>query len=343
MKFRCEILPKSDRIWTDDSTAVTIGDWEIFADSIVEFAGLTQPNVLIEHELTGGSVGRVLSVASTPSGLDAVLDLDPALVPNGARWVSGRIAWNHRDLHGRLWPAALLEVSLTSIPRYLVGQPDMVALSQPLAPTITPTSELAALGETMTAEQIEVIRGLIAEMLATKPAETEVKVEEPAALAEEASVEIEVGGDGEEDMVEETVAPLADPAAVAADPGSLTMPPEDFVSSLAEAEARSCLTAMLGYAMKARQEATMSQVRKDLVARGIEASKAESFAKILRVDKTAYEAAMSAIKPKAATARNAATPATAPGKMDRLQASTEALRISKETGESYSAAFKRLV
>lgn len=359
-KYIAHILPKTAQIWTDEQTMVDFEDeikWDTVANSLVTFTNQTQPNILVEHQVNGGSVGRVEEAWADDQGVWAKLAIDPELAPAGIRWVSPRIAWNHTDVAGTRWPAALLETSLVSVPRFLVGQADLqeTEMSQKnfSVTTSTRVTEMSELVEASPNQTIEVDMFDPATLEAMKKLITEVVMEvtsaapapeapAPAAPSEEmAEVEIEVA-DAEADAEEEAATPSLEAAMAAPE---TVEDPEALVAMVPEAELRQCMSAYLRQAGAAKREAVMSQVREDLKARGLDESLAGEYLNVRKVSEKAYTSMMSAVQPvKATSAVRAATKGAEPvrGKMDRISASSEALRISKATGESYATVFKRL-
>jgi hypothetical protein len=348
MKYKAHIFPKLPQVWVDENTSVDLtGEkWNSVAASLVSFVNENHPNVLIEHQVNGGNVGKVLEAEEREDGIWATIEVDPELTPPNPRWVSPRIIWNHTDVTGRKWPAALGELSFVSFPRFLVGQNDLqeVKMNQSgVNPTFQWSSEISPMAQpnkeaTMTPEVLEEIKKVVAEMLAAAapaPAKEEVKVEETVPMAE---VEIEVGEEApEKEDVPSLEAVMADPAMVA--------DPDAYVAGLPEEEVRTAMASYLRQACMRQKEAVMSQIKSDLKARSMDESLADEFLKIKQVSARAYETAMSAVKPVSVTrpsqiaARNTAT---APAKMDRITAASEALKISKATGESYKVVFARL-
>ncbi len=354
-KYIAHILPKTQQIWTDENTLVDFEDetkWEAVAASLVNFINLYQPNVLIEHEVNGGSVGRAEKAWADEKGVWCIISVDPSVAPAGMRWVSPRIGWNHIDVEGTRWPAALLEVSLVSVPRFLVGQTDLQEtemseskIRYTTSSRVTEMSELVESSPNPTQEavmdpnMIEAIKKIVAEMLlASKPEEASVEVE-VAPVEEMAEADVAVA---EADNAEEETLPSLDSAMAA--PESVE-DPEAFVARIPEAELRQCMSAYLRQAASNKREAVMSQIKQDLSARQMDESLVDEYMKVRQVSEKAYTSLMSAVQPvKATSAVRALSKGTSTtiGKMDRHSATAEALRISKATGESYSTVFKRL-
>lgn len=330
IKFISHMLPKSEKIWTDDETCVDLsGNWTAYAQSLVDFANLTKPNVLIEHEVTGGTHGRVLSAWHDAKGVWGKLEIDETTLPQNQkyRWVSPRIAWHHIDVNGKEWPAALLECSLVSIPRFLVGQEEILetALSQ-IKPALNEISNLACSelqefnpGETMTPELLEALRQLIREELATSTMADSVDptslMADPteATVMSDPTVEVEVKSPEADPlalMADATdplalmsdpaaIAPtkMADPAAVIANPTLLSgIAPSDYVATLSEDQKTAMLTDALTKMTQVETQALMSQVKAVCASRGItDSTKVAAFARLAAKDKRAFVTAMSAI------------------------------------------------
>lgn len=134
--FTAHILPDTDLF--DGNKMIPLGDPEfrrIIVQSLQDWTERVQPNVLIQHDEDGGTYGRVLRLYEDHDGIyvDGVVT-DPVVAQRmsegGYRFVSPTIAWNFAadnfdpDIDNR-WPAALLEVSLVSIPRHYTRQSDL--------------------------------------------------------------------------------------------------------------------------------------------------------------------------------------------------------------------------
>jgi len=159
--FTAQILPDTDLY--DGDKLIPLSDPQ-FRDTIVrsmqDWVDKVQPSVLIQHDEDGGQYGRITAVYEDWDGIfvDGIItdpDVASRMSQGGYRFVSPTIAWNFaaddyipdRD---NKWPAALLEVSLVSVPRHYTRQPDLQAydtgLSQ-LSETHT-SSETYCLGNT---------------------------------------------------------------------------------------------------------------------------------------------------------------------------------------------------
>lgn len=313
MKYRAHLLPRTDTLYVSEDTSVKLdGDkFDILADSIAEFVTAVQPNVLIEHEVDGSSYGKVLQTYTEDSGLYAILEIDEECLPENfsLRWVSPRIAWNHVDVTGRKWPAALLETSLVSVPRFLVGQENLMEVSlsstlemftgtailnsseiyfaEPLtSTTTTPTTE-----DQMNREEIEM---LVKELLAAN-AQTMAMAKEGdsemyqgpksmmAADADPISLEIETVDEamGYGMKLSEDVTAIEDVDA--------------YVNGLSPEDAKSQLVALIHSAKAAADESLLSEVKAELACRKISMEKAGDFFKLAKGDRKTFHSAMSAI------------------------------------------------
>ena len=122
--------PKDGVIFDTEDRAIRLGDnFDTYAESLREYVELTKPSLLLEHNLDGNSYGRVESIENTPEGIFGIASVDNPEDLKGKRFVSPRIRWNHTDINGRRWPAALLETSLVSVPRFQVGQQEIESIN----------------------------------------------------------------------------------------------------------------------------------------------------------------------------------------------------------------------
>lgn len=242
------ILPRQNL--NDGQRTIPLGNPDFYNEvfkSLQSWIRQNQPNILKEHEPDGKGYGEVLMVEDREDGIWAGFTLNPkeykAFANNEYRFVSPTIAWNHaaNDYNPELdnrWPAALLELSLVSIPRYFIGQKRMREENMNRAAN-EGTSYMSQLNENnkyiFKGEQnmeltIQDLEKMFADMLAkhtaglkselemfiaekTKPAEEkiteEVKTEagynykeEATAMAETPSVEIEVKSETEDEEPE---------------------------------------------------------------------------------------------------------------------------------------------
>lgn len=136
--FSAQILPDSDLF--DGDKLIPLSDphfRRVIVSSLQDWAHMVKPNVLIQHDEDGGTYGRITAVYEDWDGIyvDGIItdpDVAQRMSNGGYRFVSPTIAWNFAaddyvpDEDNR-WPAALLEVSLVSVPRHYTRQPDLVA------------------------------------------------------------------------------------------------------------------------------------------------------------------------------------------------------------------------
>lgn len=138
ISFTAQILPDTDLF--DGDKLIPLSDpgfREVIVTSLQDWTYRVKPNILIQHEEDGRTYGRVTSVYEDHDGIyiDGIItdpDVARRMSEGGYRFVSPTVAWNFAaddyipDVDNR-WPAALLEVSLVSVPRHYTRQPDLVA------------------------------------------------------------------------------------------------------------------------------------------------------------------------------------------------------------------------
>lgn len=308
MKYKAHLLPRTERLHVSEDTVVDLSDgkFDVLAESLSEFVNAVQPNVLIEHNVDGSSYGKVLETSLEDSGIYATIELNEESLPENfnPRWVSPRIAWNHVDVNGRKWPAALLETSLVSVPRFLVGQDSLVevALSEISAGNCylnsveivfaeTPPS-LSKESEMSKEEIIALVQELLAAALAPKEdsedsemacgPKTEMGYKSKMA---DPSVEIEVSTEDEGAL----------PSMELAEDVTAVEDVEAYVNGLSPEDAKSQLAALIHSAKKSADEALMSEVKAELACRKIPVEKAGDFFKLAKQDRKTFQSAMSAI------------------------------------------------
>lgn len=142
---RSELSDSSDRvIWAnilpkrnlhDGNRVLPLGDEEFYArvvDSIKRWVDSGRVPILKEHVTDGGRFGDVIAIEDRgEEGVYAGFLLNDKehqkFLQDEYRFVSPTIAWDFQaddwdpELDNR-WPAALLELSLVSVPRYFIGQ-----------------------------------------------------------------------------------------------------------------------------------------------------------------------------------------------------------------------------
>jgi hypothetical protein len=353
-RIKIHLLPRVENLSDQEDRVLNLGpDFDKYANSINEYIHQAKVPLLIEHNLDGGSYGTIVDSYSNEDGLFAIAEVPDPSVLEGKRFVSPRIRWNHRDLQGKVWPAALLETSLVSVPRFHIGQEEIEsinsnALESKEATTETKFSEINLEGKmlpievleeetttgeiTMTPEleaQIkEMVAGMIAEL--TKPAEKveskveettetvaaeELPAEEDAAIAtEDAEAAAEVDAEMSEDAVEEiNLEEVED------------MEPETLASRISKMSAENkdkllmdVVTALSNY----KKETVMSAIKADLKNRNLPETKAVEFYKVFKADKGAYETTMSAISNAPVTAKKAPSAIVRPTRTTPVAEST---------------------
>jgi hypothetical protein len=291
MKFLAHLLPRVEKLYVDEETTVDLsGDkYNHVANSLIEFVNLTQPNVLMEHELDGGTRGRVVEAYSDEDGICAKIIIEEDSLPDKfiPRFVSPRIAWNHKDVTGTIWPAALLELSLVSIPRFLVGQKELLEtkFSESYHALNTSVELVPLVEEAMTKEEVT---ALIEEVLTSRESamaaspKTEMGYTDKMA---DPSVEIEVSPAVEEESpMGEMIEDISEITDVDA-----------YVSGLAPEAAKEHLARLIRGVKVSAEESLMSEIKMELSARGISSDKAKDFFTLASADKKAFTSAMSAI------------------------------------------------
>jgi hypothetical protein len=107
--------------------------------SLKEWVSRAEPNILKQHKETGETFGEVTGVSQDDGGIYASLKLNPDVYEEFKqgryRYISPTIAWNfaaddYDSERDNKWPAALLEVSLVSVPRHFLDQVPLNKLNQ---------------------------------------------------------------------------------------------------------------------------------------------------------------------------------------------------------------------
>ena len=365
MKFYTgDMLP--DRIfWPDAETQVDLSkdeDWTSVLESMQEYVRRVNVPVLKEHTPDGGEYGKVISVFEEDNKMKVTIAIESKDtledIEKGNKkykFISPRIRWNHRDVLGMVWPAALLEVSLVSVPRNQYQdeitetqagentQKDIlntkenaqeISLSEKLGLPVYEANltEITEIGDNMS---IEDMKAMIAEMIAeafAKQAHSEDEKEDAIEdEAKEESDEVKLGCGGDEDlMAEEPVTETPAPEAPATD--DMMSELEDMKAAYAtlKAEYETLKKSM----EEEKEEAVMSAVKADLTKRGLDTNKIPSFVSLYKTDKKAYETAMSAIPVKGSVSFKS----TSSTREESVTA--KALKLQKEKGITYKAALK---
>jgi len=135
------ILPGSNLF--DGEKLIPLGSKSFRADvvkSLKQWVEKVKPNLLKEHNPDGGTYGVVDNIFEDDNGdIYATVNItDPQTVEdfenNKFRFVSPTIAWNFRaddwnPNEDNTWDAALLELSLVSVPRHFTRQQELTELS----------------------------------------------------------------------------------------------------------------------------------------------------------------------------------------------------------------------
>lgn len=133
------ILPNTDLF--DGQRTIPLSDphfRSLIVQSMAAFVEKTQPSVLIEHQRNGKVYGKVLGVFEDEDGIYASFsvndDIAEGIEKGEYRFVSPTIAWNFAaddyDVdEDNVYPAALLELSLVSVPRHYTRQADLQELN----------------------------------------------------------------------------------------------------------------------------------------------------------------------------------------------------------------------
>ena len=322
--IRIHLLPRVEELFDTEDRKIVLGNsFDTYADSLKEYVELTKPSLLLEHNLDGNSYGRIESIETTPEGVFGIASVDNPEDLKGKRFVSPRIRWNHTDINGRRWPAALLETSLVSVPRFQVGQQEIESINSMNYSSVivedTKFSEVNLEGlqlpieeidqpqeeNMLTPEMIEQIKGLVKEALAEAEAAEEAmelakETEEAAAAdtvaAEEPLVEapaVEVATEEatvEESTMEEPVEVVELEELEETEPSTMGYK----ISRMSQKSKDDLLMKLAEALYETKKETVMSAIRQDLKARNIDEAKANNFYKLYKSDKEAYESTMSA-------------------------------------------------
>jgi len=329
--IKLHILPRVKELYDQEDRKIVLGDnFDAYASSLAEYVQLVKPNLLIEHELDGNSYGKIESIENTDAGVFAIASVDDPAVLKGKRFASPRIRWNHTDIHGRRWPAALLETSLVSVPRFMIGQEEIESInSMTYGNVLTDDAKLSEVNleglqlpieemenpqeeNMLTPEMIEQIKLIVKEAMLEAEA-TEEATEEAMEVAQEAETAAAEAGPSEEkaatemaetEMVgEEAPAP---PVGVASEEETVEVveleeleetEPSTMAARLTKMSEKSkdALLVKLAETLYAKKkESVMSAIRADLKERLIAEDKAADFYEVYLANKTAYLTTMSA-------------------------------------------------
>ena len=137
--YLAHILPDTDLF--DGQRTIPLSDpmfRSLIVQSMQAFVDKAQPSVLIEHQRNGKSYGKVLGVFQDDDGIFASFsvndDIAAGIEKGEYRFVSPTIAWNfaaddYDEEEDNRYPAALLELSLVSVPRHYLRQQDLQELN----------------------------------------------------------------------------------------------------------------------------------------------------------------------------------------------------------------------
>ena len=320
--IKLHILPRVKELYDQEDRKIVLGDnFDTYASSLAEYVHLVKPYLLIEHELDGNSYGRIESIENTEAGVFAIASVDDPSVLKGKRFASPRIRWNHTDIHGRRWPAALLETSLVSVPRFMIGQEEIESInSMTYGNVLTDDAKLSEVNleglqlpveeieqpqeeNMLTPEMIEQIKAIVKEAMleaeATEEA-VELATEAETAAAEDPSVEAAAT----EVAVAEAAMPASTETAMeeVVEAVDLQEVEETAPSAMAQKisrmsqEVKDDLLVKLAEALyETKKESVMSAIRSDLKERLIAEDKAVDFYEVYLANKAAYLSTMSAL------------------------------------------------
>lgn len=312
------ILPRQDL--HDGETVIPLGTPSVYAsvvNSLQLWVMQNRPNILKEHRLDGGSYGEVIVVQDRgQEGIWVGFTLTAAeqkkFEAGDFRFVSPTIAWNHRandynPAQNNIWPAALLEVSLVSVPRYFLGQKPMRAEreggvydnSVSYMSQLSESKDYLFIGENkmeltmpeleklftdMLGKHIDMLKTEIEKMVADQLANKEAKAQEP-----EVEVEIEETEMAEEEIAEEATAASEEAAAeeVEAEEEAMSV----MKSKLRAYERKSIMAEARVAVLEKELQLTVarSEVQKDLQNRPHLSHMAERMANIFVEDKGLYD------------------------------------------------------
>lgn len=324
--IKLHILPRVKELYDQEDRKIVLGDnFDTYASSLAEYVQLVKPSLLIEHELDGNSYGKIESIENTDAGVFAIASVDDPAVLKGKRFASPRIRWNHTDIHGRRWPAALLETSLVSVPRFMIGQEEIESInSMTYGNVLTDDAKLSEVNleglqlpieeieqpqeeNMLTPEMIEQIKLIVKEaMLEAESTEEAVELaketEEAAAAAETVAAEdpsveapaIEAAVEEaatEESTMEETVEAVDLQEVEETEPSTMAYK----ISRMSQKSKDDLLVKLAEALYETKKESVMSAIRADLAARSMAEDKASDFYQVYLANKEAYISTMSAL------------------------------------------------
>ena len=133
-QYLAHILPDTDL--HDGDQLIPLGDpdfYDMVLESLITWVEAVHPPVLLEHERNGTVLGKVTRCFGDEGGIYCQFDVPDNValdIDAGAyRFVSPTVAWSFTADTGEVWPAALLELSLVSVPRHYLRQRDLTELN----------------------------------------------------------------------------------------------------------------------------------------------------------------------------------------------------------------------
>jgi chemotaxis protein histidine kinase CheA len=327
MIYNLHVLPRE--ALNDGQRTIPLGDPAFFAQAVGSIArwiaNVEKVPVLREHNRELGHMGRVLGVYTNDQGMYAQVELDHA--PH-ATYASAHVVWNYTDNRGVKWPAALLELSVVSVPQFYVGQTELSPADQTFASVMS--NPLVPHGEQMEDEMEEKLKELmdrIAALEAAVPAATE-KTEEVKVEKTEEETEVESKLAEPEETTPPAEVELTDAAML-----------ETALSDLAAAHAEIAQLKAELAAAKGEAEAEASEAAEDAELESMMAAAPylkPYRAKLKGMDSAARQALVSSTKAHASVMGNRKVPA-APPAVSRQQKSVwdtmlDAVTAAEKTG-----------
>lgn len=334
IKLPVHILPASDVFYdTQESKVDLSSDRQSYMNSIKSWVDKIQPSVLFEHEPNGQTYGKVTEIFEDEDGLKGYIELmDDMPLTGKLRFVSPRIAWNYMDVHGTKWPAALLELSLVSVPRFSDQLEIGAMVNKESKPEIVMSEysdiKLSIEGEKtiMDPMVLEELKKMIKDEIAQLMAPSEV-VEE---VKEEVGEEVEM----EDAPMEESADYEAEETAMTLTVDELMTMAEDerteLLSTMSVEDKASMLEELLSAKTAEAEEAVMSDIRKYVKSE----DSVKSLMSVYKSDKKGFESLMSDLKSKEEK--------PVASKKVRLTPSLSVMSAVKDSGESKSERALRL-
>jgi hypothetical protein len=298
IKLPVHILPAHDVFYDTQESKVDLShDRQLYMDSLKKWVTTIQPSVLFEHEPDGQSYGKVTEIFEDEDGLKGYIELIDGLELKGKlRFVSPRIAWNYVDVDGNKWPAALLELSLVSIPRFSnqleIGamvnkesKPEIV-MSEYSDIKLSIEGEKSIMDPMVLEELKKMIKEEVASLMNPEPEEVmEEEVKEEVEMQDAPLEEVEAEDAAMESAMTLTVDEL------------MTMAEEErkeLLSTMSYEDKASMLEELLEAKSVEAEEAVMSDVRKYVKSE----ESVKSLMKVYKSDKKGFQSLMSDLKSK---------------------------------------------